>query len=139
PSERVEYGRVIEYKRGLLEKAFRNFTRRLSEDADLRRDYEGFEGFAAAWLADWALFAALKDEYEGRPWNTWAPGLALREPAAVEAARQSFAERVEAHRFAQYVFFGQWLKLKKYANERGVRVVGDMPIFVAHNSADVWS
>ena len=139
PAERVEYGKVIEYKRGLLEQAFRNFTRRLKEDEDLRRDYEGFEGFAATWLNDWALFAALKDEYEGRPWNTWAGGLARREPAAVEAARQSFAGRVETHKFAQYVFFHQWLKLKKYANERGVRVVGDMPIFVAHNSADVWS
>ena len=139
PAGRVDYGKVIEYKRGLLEKAFRNFTRRLKEDESLRRDYEGFEGFAATWLDDWALFAALKEEYGGQPWNTWAPGLARREPAAVEAARQSFAERVEAHKFAQYAFFHQWLKLKKYANERGVRVVGDMPIFVAHNSADVWS
>ncbi|HEX8338332.1 MAG TPA: 4-alpha-glucanotransferase, partial [Pyrinomonadaceae bacterium] len=69
----------------------------------------------------------------------WTAGLARREPAAVEAARQSFGARVEAHRFSQYVFFQQWLKLKRYANERGVRVVGDMPIFVAHNSADVWS
>ena len=139
PAGRVDYGKVIEYKRGLLEKAFRNFARRLKEDEGLRRDYEGFEGFASAWLDDWALFAALKDEYGGQPWNTWAAGLARREPAAVGAARQSFAERVEAHKFSQYVFFHQWLKLKKYANERGVRVVGDMPIFVAHNSADVWS
>ncbi len=139
PAERVDYGKVIEYKRGLLEKAFRNFTRKLKEDESLRRDYEGFEGFASVWLDDWALFAALKDEYAGEPWNTWAAGLARREPAAVESARQSKASRVEAHKFAQYVFFQQWLKLKRYANERGVRVVGDMPIFVAHNSADVWS
>jgi 4-alpha-glucanotransferase len=139
PEGRVDYGKVIEYKRGLLEEAFKNFTRRLKEDESLRRDYEGFEGFAATWLDDWALFAALKEEYEGQPWNTWSPGLARREPAAVEAARRSFAGRVEAHKFAQYAFFHQWLKLKKYANERGVRVVGDMPIFVAHNSADVWS
>jgi 4-alpha-glucanotransferase len=136
---RVDYGKVIGYKRGLLEKAHRNFAAKLKDDEGLRRDYEGFEGFASAWLDDWALFAALKDEYAGQPWNTWAPGLARREPGAVEAARTSFAERIEAHRFFQYVFFHQWLKLKKYANERGVRVVGDMPIFVAHNSADVWA
>ena len=67
PAGRVDYGKVIEYKRGLLEKAFRNFTRKLKEDESLRRDYEGFEGFAATWLDDWALFAALKDEYEGEP------------------------------------------------------------------------
>jgi 4-alpha-glucanotransferase len=139
PAERVDYGKVIEYKRGLLEKAFRTFTRRLKEDEALRRDYEGFEGFASAWLDDWALFAALKDEYAGEPWNTWAAGLARREPAALESARRSKASRVEAHKFSQYVFFQQWLKLKRYANERGVRVVGDMPIFVAHNSADVWA
>ena len=139
PEGRVEYGKVIEYKRGLLEKAFRNFMRKLREDEGLRNDYAGFEGFASAWLDDWALFAALKEEYQGQPWNTWSPGLARREGVATEAARQSFAERVEAHKFAQYVFFHQWLKLKRYANERGVRVVGDMPIFVAHNSADVWS
>ncbi|HEX7956151.1 MAG TPA: 4-alpha-glucanotransferase [Pyrinomonadaceae bacterium] len=139
PAERVDYGKVIEYKRELLEKAFANFRPKLKADDALRRDYEGFLGFASRWLDDWALFAALKDEYKGAPWNTWAPGLARREPAAVEAARQSFAEREDAHRFAQYVFLQQWLKLKKYANERGVRVVGDMPIFVAHNSADVWA
>jgi 4-alpha-glucanotransferase len=139
PAARVDYGKVIEYKRGLLEKAHHNFMAKLRDDEGLRRDYEGFLGFAAVWLDDWALFAALKDEYQGAPWNTWAAGLARREPAAVEAARTSFAQSVEAHRFFQYVFFQQWLKLKKYANERGVRVVGDMPIFVAHNSADVWA
>ena len=139
PAERVVYGKVIEYKRGLLEKAFKNFKTKRREDEGLRRDYEGFEGFASAWLDDWALFAALKDEYAGEPWNTWAAGRARRVPAEVEAARLSFAEQVEAHKFSQYVFFQQWLKLKRYANERGVRVVGDMPIFVAHNSADVWS
>ena len=138
-AERVEYGKVIKYKRGLLEKAFQNFTRKLREDEGLRRDYVGFAEFANDWLDDWALFAALKDEYEGEPWNTWAAGLAAREPAAIEEARQSFAEQIELHKFSQYVFFQQWLKLKRYANERGVRVVGDMPIFVAHNSADVWS
>ena len=136
---RVDYGKVIEYKRGLLEKAHQNFAAKLKEDEGLRRDYEGFLDFASVWLDDWALFAALKDEYKGAPWNTWAAGLARREPAAIEAARTSFAEQTEAHRFFQYVFFQQWLQLKKYANERGVRVVGDMPIFVAHNSADVWA
>jgi 4-alpha-glucanotransferase len=139
PAERVAYGKVIEYKRGLLERAFQNFKKRLPTDEGLRRDYEGFLGFAGVWLDDWALFAALKDEHKGAPWNTWAVGIARRELAALDGARVAFAEPVQAHKFFQYVFFQQWLKLKKYANERGVRVVGDMPIFVAHNSADVWS
>ena len=138
-AERVDYGKVIDYKRGLLEKAHKNFVAKMKDDEGLRRDYEGFLDFASAWLDDWALFAALKDEYAGQPWNTWAAALVRREPTAVEVACTSFAEQVEAHRFFQYVFFQQWLQLKKYANERGVRVVGDMPIFVAHNSADVWA
>jgi 4-alpha-glucanotransferase len=139
PAERVDYGKVIEYKRGLLEKAFGNFKKKLPADEGLRRDYEGFLGFAGVWLEDWALFAALKDEHKGEPWHTWAPGIARREAAALDGARVAFAEPVQAHKFFQYVFFQQWLKLKGYANERGVRVVGDMPIFVAHNSADVWA
>jgi len=137
--DRVEYGRVIEYKRGLLEKAFRNFKNRKDSDPSLRGDYEGFLGFASVWLEDWALFAALKDEHKGESWHTWEAGLARREAPAMGGARAAFAERVEAHKFYQYAFFEQWLRLRRYANERGVRVVGDMPIFVAHNSADVWA
>jgi 4-alpha-glucanotransferase len=139
PAERVDYGEVIEYKRGLLEKAFRNFKTKVREDEGLRGDYEGFTGFASVWLDDYAFFAALKDEHKGEPWNTWALGIARREAAALDGARVRVAEQVQAHKFFQYVFFQQWLKLKRYANERGVRVVGDMPIFVAHNSADVWA
>jgi 4-alpha-glucanotransferase len=137
--ERVDYGKVIEHKRGLLEKAFGNFKSKLKEDEELRRDYEGFLDFASVWLEDYALFAALRDEHKGRPWNAWETGLARRGAGALATARAEFAGQLEAHKFFQYVFFQQWLKLKRYANERGVRVIGDMPIFVAHNSADVWS
>ncbi|HEV7892265.1 MAG TPA: 4-alpha-glucanotransferase [Pyrinomonadaceae bacterium] len=136
---RVDYGKVIDYKRALLEKAFVNFKSKLKTDDSLRDDYVGFLDFASAWLEDWALFAALKDEHDGESWHKWEAGLARREAKAVESARAKFAEQIEAHKFFQYVFFRQWLKLKRYANERGVRVIGDMPIFVAHNSADVWA
>ncbi|HJQ35323.1 MAG TPA: 4-alpha-glucanotransferase [Pyrinomonadaceae bacterium] len=139
PAERVDYGKVIEYKRGLLEKAFQNFKTKVREDDGLRGDYEGFLGWASVWIEDYALFAALKDEHKGEPWHTWAPGLARREASALDGAQVAYAEPVQAHKFFQYVFFRQWLILKKYANERGVRVVGDMPIFVAHNSSDVWA
>lgn len=134
---RVEYGKVIEFKRGLLEKAFENFKRGANDG--LREDYGGFLDFAKLWLEDYALFAALSDEHEGAPWHQWAAGLARREPAALEDARRASAARVEAHKFYQYLFFRQWLKLKKYCYEQGVVVVGDMPIFLAHNSADVWA
>jgi 4-alpha-glucanotransferase len=136
---RVDYGKVIDYKRALLERAFVNFRGKLKADESLRGDYEGFRDFASAWLEDWALFAALKDEHAGESWHKWDSGLARRDATALESARAKFAEQIEAHKFFQYVFFRQWLKLKRYANERGVRVIGDMPIFVAHNSADVWA
>ena len=139
PKERVDYGKVIEYKRALLEKAFQNFKEKIETDAGLRRDYDGFLEFAAVWLDDYALFGALRDENGGAQWSEWDAGLAKREPAKIEEARATLAEGIEAHKFFQYAFFSQWLKLKKYANERGVHVIGDMPIFVAHDSADVWS
>jgi 4-alpha-glucanotransferase len=137
--DRVDYGKVIDYKRELLEKAFVNFKTKVKTDESLRDDYVGFLDFASAWLEDYALFAALKDEHKGEAWHKWETKLARRDAKAVEAARSKFAEQIEAHKFFQYVFFQQWLKLKKYANERGVRVIGDMPIFVAHNSVDVWA
>ncbi|HEU4594864.1 MAG TPA: 4-alpha-glucanotransferase [Pyrinomonadaceae bacterium] len=134
---RVEFGKVIDYKRELLEKAFDNFKKTNSKD--LRSDYEGFLGFASFWLEDYALFSALKDEHGGKSWHTWPRPHARRESAALQSAALSLRERVEAHKFFQFVFFKQWLQLKKYCFERGVRVVGDMPIFVAHNSSDVWA
>ncbi len=136
-AERVEYGRVIDFKRALLEKAYANFKR--GEDAKLREDYEGFLQYAAAWLDDYALFAALKDKHGGESWHTWDKAVARRDPSALAAAREGLRDEIEAQKFFQYLFFEQWLRLRRYCNERGVRLVGDMPIFVAHNSADVWA
>jgi 4-alpha-glucanotransferase len=134
---RVEYGNVIDYKRGLLHKAFDNFKRG-GRDRH-RSDYDGFLHFAASWLDDYALFSALKDEHHGASWHTWQKGIAAREPGPLATAGEAFRERIEAHKFFQYLFFKQWLELKRYCGRKGVRVVGDMPIFVAHNSADVWA
>jgi 4-alpha-glucanotransferase len=137
PGEKVDYGQVIGFKRRLLETAFGNFKARADES--LRGDYRGFLDFAKLWIEDYALFAALKDEHKGEPWHTWPEGLARRDESALKGAREKYAEQIEAHKFFQYAFFRQWLKLKKYCYERQVQVVGDMPIFLAHNSADVWA
>jgi 4-alpha-glucanotransferase len=136
-ADRIEFGKVIDFKNGLLKKAFENFKRKGS--AGLRQDFEHFFDFAAAWLDDYALFAALKDEHGGAAWNTWGPPLARREESALAAARARLGDDIEAQKFYQYLFFRQWLKLKAYSRSRGVKIIGDMPIFVAHNSADVWS
>ncbi|MBC7931171.1 MAG: 4-alpha-glucanotransferase [Rubrivivax sp.] len=139
PAGRVDYGKVIKDKRALLEKAFRNFKKKFETDENLRRDYESFLEFAAVWLDDYALFGAIRDAHDGAQWREWDAGLARREPAKLDEARSAHAGGIEAHKFFQYAFFGQWLKLKIYANERGIKIIGDMPIFVAHDSADVWS
>ena len=136
PAGRVDFERVIESKRDLLQRAFENYGR---DGAGLRDEYAGFLNYASAWLDDWALFAALRDEHKGAPWHTWQRGIARRDPAALDYAREAFSGRIEAHKFFQFLFFYQWFHLKKHCAAGGVKIVGDMPIFVAHNSADVWA
>src|SRR5262245_7630009 len=139
PTDQVDQGKVIAYKRGVLERAFSRFAARVRTDRELAGDAERVLAPAAPWLGAYALSAALKDDHDGGGWSTWAPALARRAPEALEAARRNLADRIEAHRFFQYAFRRQWLDLRRYANERGIRIIGDMPIFVAYDSADVWS
>jgi 4-alpha-glucanotransferase len=139
PEDQTDHGRVMALKRGLLERAFHHFKGRAHDDHELQRDYESVLEPTKSWIDDYALFAALKDAHDGAAWFTWQPALARREPAALAAARIDLGDRIEAHRFYQYVFRRQWLDLKHYANAHGIRVIGDTPLFVAHDSADVWA
>jgi len=91
------------------------------------------------WLDDYALFMELKEEHEGRSWVEWPPEEALRDPQALLDAQTRHAERIEQSRFRQWVFARQWSALKAYANEQKIRLIGDIPIFIAHDSADVWA
>jgi 4-alpha-glucanotransferase len=137
PADTVDYGPVIEYHNHRLDLAYRRYETGASEEqrAACRQWCEE----NASWLDDWALFIALKNEHGGRPWTEWQEDLALSQPAALDAARQRLAGELEKHRFLQWVFYAQWLELKEYANQRQVRLVGDVPIFVAHDSSDVWA
>jgi 4-alpha-glucanotransferase len=137
PDERVDYGSVIKQKGALLEKAYENFKR--SGNNNQREQLKGFHHYAESWLDDYALFSALKESHKGAAWNTWEQPLASRAPAALREAGERLSDRVDAHRFFQYLFFKQWLELKLYSKEKGIKIVGDMPFFVAHNSADVWA
>ncbi len=137
PEDRVDFGAVAAWKTTLLGRAQRGFAAR-ANDAD-RDDFAGFKERHRDWLEDYALYAALKAAHDSRPWTDWPEPLALHEPKALGAWAKSHKAAVERHRFVQYLFFRQWSELRAYAHGRGVHLVGDMPIFVAHDSSEVWT
>jgi len=137
PDDRVDFGSVITYKASLLDRAFTNFRTRAS--ADHRAAFARFCAEQAFWLDEFTLFMALKKAHGLRPWQDWEPELITRRPAALTSSRESLADEIENQAYRQWQFFEQWLALKRYANERNVRIVGDIPIFVSMDSADVWS
>jgi 4-alpha-glucanotransferase len=137
PADRVEYGRVIPYKAGLTAQAWDNFQ--AGAAPSFRSQFEEFRNREAGWLDDFALFLALKEAHGGGSWYEWPEELIRREPPALERARQMLAEPMELHRFRQFLFYRQWRALKQYARAQGVRLIGDVPIFVAGDSADVWT
>ncbi len=137
PESRVDFEAVQRFKLPLLERAFQAFE--AEADAASRKKFEGFCASAAHWLDDFALFMALKAEHRGQPWHRWPRSLAVREPDALNEARKRLAARIRSLRFTQFLFFEQWHALHASCRSRGVRVMGDIPIFVAHDSADVWA
>jgi len=134
---RIDYGAVIEYKSSRLKEAGRNFFARAN--AAERDAFEKFRMDNAAWLADYALFMAAKEAHDGRVWTEWEPALAQRQPKALVAWREELAAQIALHEFYQFEFFRQWSALKWRCGELGIRLMGDTPIYVAHDSADVWS
>jgi 4-alpha-glucanotransferase len=127
----VEYGPVIEWKQQVLRRAFQRFQ----PDAA----FEDFCQAQAFWLDDYALFMALKKHFSGMPWSNWMPSSKLRQPAALHHFRQELAEEISFHCFCQFCFFTQWDALHQYAKAHRVQIMGDMPIFVAFDSADAWA
>ena len=137
PAERVEFQRVQEFKNSLLRKAYERYQQ--TTDTNLRSAFETFAQRYTDWLDDYALFRALKDAHGGVAWNEWEPSLVRRTPAALARAREQLQDEIEAQMFYQFLFFRQWFALKNYCNERGINLVGDLPIFVAQDSTDVWT
>jgi 4-alpha-glucanotransferase len=137
PSQRVDYNQVIPFKLALLKKAADQFNVMASDK--LRAEFEQFCETQQDWLTEYALFMALKDAHHGASWTQWPSDIARREPAALEERRVALADSIFFHKFMQFEFCRQWFALKAYANERGIQIMGDMPIYVAHDSADVWA
>lgn len=137
PKGRVAYGAVSDFKMPLLWKAFENFrTRALGQQRDHLR---AFSKQHAAWLDDYALFMALKEAHRGVMWHQWEPAIALRRPEAMAGWRRTLERRMQFHTYLQFQFFRQWADLTSHCHQRGMRLIGDLPIFVAHDSADVWA
>ena len=135
--QRVDYRVLIPWRSAQLQAAAAGFAARATA-AD-RAAMAAWQAAQADWLGDWSLFAALKDAHGGRPWWEWAPALARRDPAALAAARTAYADAVAAHAFVQWCFDEQITELRAFARSHGVYLMGDLPIFVAHDSADVWA
>ncbi len=137
PADQVDFERVHKAKDVALDKAFAHYQR--TTDTELRSAFETFAEQNASWLDDYALFRALKSAHDGSAWHEWQRPLVRREPGALARARGELHDQIEAHKFFQFLFFKQWFALKAYCNERGVSLIGDIPIFVAQDSADVWT
>ncbi len=137
PRSFVDYGAIYNWKLPLLRTVADDFDRRAS--VGLKQEFERFCTESSAWLDDYALFMALKDAHGGQSWIQWGMELRSRQPKALATAITKEAGAIHAHKLMQWLFFRQWLKLKQYANDKGILVVGDIPIFVAMDSADAWT
>jgi len=136
PDDHVDYGPVIIAKVALLDRAYSNY---LAGDTNLEAEFAEFRREHAAWIEDFGLFMALKDQHEGRPWTEWDRPLRLRHVRPIRAARRRLAHEVTRHVFRQFLFSHQWTRVRRLAAELGVILVGDLPVYVAADSADVWA
>jgi 4-alpha-glucanotransferase len=127
----VDFATVHAYREGRLRVAYERFVHGAA--------FRQFCLRQAHWLDDLALFRALKDRAGGQNWTLWDADLRSRKPGALKAAKRELAGELDYHRFVQFIFDRQWRELRRYAHERGVGLIGDLPIFVSHNSADVWA
>jgi 4-alpha-glucanotransferase len=134
---RVDFGEIYRWKPGLLDRAFVHFEQ--TGPQALHDEFAAFRASNSAWLDDFALFMALKEANSGHAWVEWQGPLRKRELSALGRARRTHAAAITRQAFRQFLFFRQWLALKKYANDRGIRIIGDVPIFVAFDSSDAWS
>jgi len=131
PAGRVDYGSLIPWKRRLIDTAFERY--------DTDPGFEAFKQDNRIWLDDFALFMTLKNMYGGGPWTLWPPKLRDRDPDQLEKARAAYRREIERHQFVQFLFARQWGRLHDHARRAGISIIGDIPIFTAADSADVWA
>ncbi len=136
-SGRTDFNQLHTLKSKLLRQAGQQFF--LKQEGERHRDFDTFCGKQSGWLQEFTLFMALRDKFAGREWSHWPKGLRDRKPTVLEEWRSKLEESCRLYEYQQFVFSEQWHKLKTYANANNVRIFGDIPIFVAYDSADVWA
>jgi 4-alpha-glucanotransferase len=142
--EIISYGDLIEFKTRLLKLAYERFLDenhqdRFKQDSELMEGYKSFCETSAGWLDDYALFMAGKDFHNGEPWYMWNDSLKKPTKRNKTTWKKKLEKEMGYYKFIQYIFYSEWIKLKKYANDKGVSIIGDIPIFLAWDSADVWA
>ena len=136
-SHRVDFGSLIPWKISVLEDSFETFKKFAS--IAMQESFALFCKLESHWLNDYALFMSLKELHEGVSWDHWQEPYKKREPNAMSQAKEDLHETIQKYQYWQWLFFAQWLKLKDYANHKGIEIIGDIPIFVAYDSADTWA
>lgn len=133
----IEFDSVIKYKGTLFERAYQTFSK--GNFNTLREEYNSFIQENKSWLDNYAFFMALKEAHGGIAWNEWESDIASRKNDAMRTWSESLSERICYYKFIQFIFSIQWRELKAYANSKGIKIVGDIPIFVSYDSSDVWA
>lgn len=131
--ESIDYEKIYLSRFKVLRKAFHN------SHIEKDQDFQAFVSENSDWLEDYALYMAVKNSFDGVSWSEWDEDIKLRRPAALKRYREKYAEEVEFYRFQQYLFAKQWFALKEYANAKKIEIIGDIPIYVAFDSADTWA
>ena len=137
PVENVDYGPVIEWKIELLKRSYKRFSS--SKKSKIHKKFETFKKSEKAWLEPFAIFMAIKAENGNVSWSEWPEDLRKRDPEAIEAFIAEHEKDIAFQNYLQFIFNEQWQNLRDYAREKGIRIIGDIPIFVAYDSADVWA
>jgi len=137
PEYFVDFNMVIEFNAQILQKAFLNF--KISKSPKLKQAYNKFCRDNKFWLDDYTLFIALMRHHENKPWYEWDKKIKHRDTKTLDLWKKKLSDEIEKQNFFQWQFFKQWQEIKKYANSKGIKIIGDIPIFVSMNSADVWA
>jgi 4-alpha-glucanotransferase len=136
PDSRVDFGKVIKYKWSVLETAFNHFQKDTVHS--INQEFNKFIKTESFWLEDFSIFMSIKLANELKAWNEWEYDLRFRDPVAIKQWKEDHEFEVKFHKFTQFLFFKQWKEAKNYANQKSIKIIGDLPIFVAYDSVDVW-